>query len=177
MASYIHLLRHLNSPSSSLPLDALSGTIAHHLARLAPFPTPLVAAVVSSPLFRVLSLTLLQSLTTAFRHASHIKYKALQDDKGTIFSRGLNTRFRQWISSLLKGMQGGEPIIRLACCGGLLLALHELGSPSGDELLRGRVEDEVVVSLAEILDKYAYMQSTAAWEREFRASSDGQEGT
>jgi hypothetical protein len=175
MAAYIHLLSHLNRPSSSLPLDALNSAIAHHLANYPPSPTPLAAAVVSSQHFRVISLSRLQALTTAFCHASHSKYKALQDDNGTIFTRSPDTRFKDWVSAVLKGLQGADPIIRLACSGGLLLALHVLDS-SGDGLCRGRVEDEVVVCLAEIMDKYAEMQSASTWEREFRAMSDSQEG-
>lgn len=42
---------------------------------------------------------------------------------------------------------------------------------------RGKVEDEVVVALAEVMDTYAYIQSPGIWENEFQPATEPGEGT
>jgi hypothetical protein len=168
MAEYANLLSHLHRPTTKLPLTTIHAAIAHHLARLKPYPTPLAAAVISSRLFRPLSHPQLQGLTTAFRHATHLKYKALQEHPGGLFSRSLKIRLQQWMSAVLKGLQGGDPLMRLACCGGVLLGLHDLNIASGEANYSASVEDEIVVALAEVMDNYAYVHSPGSWENEFQ---------
>ncbi|KAJ7645555.1 hypothetical protein DFH06DRAFT_1333196 [Mycena polygramma] len=178
---YANLLAHLHNPSTSLPLQTIQSALAHHLAKLSPLPTPLAASIVSSPLFSVhpFSHPKLQTLFTAFRHAAHLKYRDCKDAEksqsvvGAVFSRGTAGRVKQWAGAVLKGIRGGQPILRLACCGGLLAGLEDLKNAEQLQLGRSQLEDEVVISVAESMDVYSHVASTAAgWEAEFQPVGD-----
>jgi hypothetical protein len=108
-------------------------------------------------------------LSTAFRHAVHVKYRAISDDQGGLFAQSSRTRLKQWAAAVLKGIQGGESVMRLACCGGLLLGLQDLKGKVvlGDGGVWSRAADEVVVALAEVMDSHAHAQVPGAWENEF----------
>ncbi|KAJ7069965.1 hypothetical protein C8F01DRAFT_1114777 [Mycena amicta] len=173
---YAHLLTHLQNPSS--PLHTIQAALAHHLATLSPLPTPLAAIVVSSPLFTAQPLThqKLQTLFTAFRHATHIRFREAQkiDEKRSFvdaaFARALRTRIALWANAVLKGIKGGQPLLRLACCGGLLAGLEDLESAEQLVVSRSQIEDEAVVSVAEVMDMYSGSPST--WETEFQPTGD-----
>ncbi|TFK39012.1 hypothetical protein BDQ12DRAFT_604733 [Crucibulum laeve] len=188
---YTTLLTHLHNPTSPLPFTTIQGALAHHLANLSPLPTPLAATAVSSPLYLSLPLThiKLQSLSIAFRHASHLKYRALieaeknQSQVASLFRKSTQAAMGQWANEVVKGVQGGHPVLRLACCTGLLLGVHDLkvvgktGEEEGVDLGKPRegVEDEVVVALAEVMDIYAYAYLSVPtsfgaeeWEKEFQ---------
>jgi hypothetical protein len=82
MAIYTILLTHLhNNTSSKLPLSTIQGALAHHLATALPLPTPLAATAISLPphLSQPFTNEKLQSFSTAFRHATHLKYRAFAD--------------------------------------------------------------------------------------------------
>ncbi|KAJ7163306.1 hypothetical protein C8R46DRAFT_1102948 [Mycena filopes] len=174
---YANLLAHLHNSSTSLPLPTIQAALAHHLANLSPLPTPLAATIVSSPLFSEHPFThpKLQTLFTAFRHATHLKYREAKDaDKhrsavGAVFSRGVAARVKQWATAVLKGIKGGQPILRLACCGGLLAALEDLKSAERLEIGRSQLEDEVIISVAESMDVYV---ASTGWEAEFQSAGD-----
>ncbi|KAF7346109.1 hypothetical protein MSAN_01837600 [Mycena sanguinolenta] len=165
---YANLLAHLHNTSTALPLPTIQSALAHHLAKLSPLPTPLAASTVSSPFFSVhpFSNQKLQALFTAFRHATHLKYRDSKDtDKnksvvGAVFSRGTAARIKQWAGAVLKGIKGGQPILRLACCGGLLAGLEDLKNAEQLEIGRSHLEDEVVISVAESIDVYSYAASS-----------------
>lgn len=167
---YTNLLTHLNQPSTNVPLTTIQASLAHYLAHLKPYPTPLAATAIGSPLFRPFAHGTLQALTNAFRHAVHIKHKALADDPGGLFTRGLRTRLRAWAAAVLTGVQRGDPVARLACCGGLLLGIQDFEArlSLGRGGVRGKVEDEVVVALAEVMDVYVNRQGAGEWEKEFQ---------
>ncbi|KAJ6584755.1 hypothetical protein B0H19DRAFT_1368265 [Mycena capillaripes] len=178
---YANLLAHLHNPSTSLPLPTIQSALAHHLAKLSPLPTPLAASIVSSPLFSVhpFSHPKLQTLFTAFRHATHLKYRdsknaeKLQSAIGAVFSRGTAGRVKQWAGAVLKGIKGGQPILRLACCGGLLAGLEDLKTAEQLEIGRSQLEDEVVISVAESMDVYSHVATTTGgWETEFQPVGD-----
>lgn len=166
---YLNLVAHLNAHTSSLPLETLNASVAHYLARAQPSATPLAASVVSSPRFSAsFSFTILEGLQTAFRHALHVKIKVITGEPGGIFSRGLTAQVAEWNSQVLKGLQGGHPVLRLACYSGLLFGLndHEKKLKMQQTFPRRRVEEELVIALAEIID---FVSPTAdAWEAEFR---------
>ena len=69
------------SVSSKLPLSTIQGALAHNLATGMPLPTPLSAGAISSPLYLSQPFTndIFQSFSTSFRHATHLKYRALVD--------------------------------------------------------------------------------------------------
>ncbi|KAF9010153.1 hypothetical protein BDQ17DRAFT_1299826 [Cyathus striatus] len=186
--AYTSLLSHLHNPSSSLPFSAIQAALAHHLANLSPLPTPLAATAVSSPLYLSQPLTQakIQSLSISFRHAVHLKYRALVDNHErrsileSVFGSNMQSSMGNWINATVKGIQGGHPVLRLACCSGLLLGVEDLKAaekPSGERLevgwARGNVEDELALALAEVIDTYAYTYNSEAtsaeeWESEFQ---------
>ncbi|KAJ7729657.1 hypothetical protein DFH07DRAFT_756735 [Mycena maculata] len=176
---YTNLLAHLHNPSTSLPLPTIQSAIAHHLAKLLPLPTPLAATTVSSPLFSAhpFSHPRLQTLFTAFRHATHLKHRDSknaaenQSAVSSVFARSTRARVKQWASAVLKGIKGGQPILRLACCGGLLAGLEDLELAEGLEIGRSQLEDEVVISVAESMDMYA-RTAAGGWEAEFQPVGD-----
>ncbi|KAJ6557285.1 hypothetical protein DFH09DRAFT_1317424 [Mycena vulgaris] len=79
-------------------------------------------------------------------------------------------RVKHWCSAVLKGIKGGQPILRLACCGGLLAGLEDLKIAENLEIGRSQLEDEVVISVAESMDTYA--PSSGGWETEFHPVGD-----
>src|SRR5882762_6878099 len=108
---YINLLSHLSHPSTSLPLQSLTASISHHLSsKIIQTPTPLSAIIISSPFFAPpFSHPKLLAQFTAFRHAVHLKHKALVDDQttaalGTFFSSGIKVSLRDWVEDVLKGL-------------------------------------------------------------------------
>ena len=185
---YALLLTHLHNPTSTLLLPTIQGALAHHLATLSPLPTPLAATAVSSPFFlsQPLTHTKLTSLLTAFRHATHLKFRALRDaDKSrsgfsSLFRKTLNGALSQWVIDVVKGVQGGHPVLRLACCSGLLLGVEDLKQSDHLEVGRSGLENETVVSLAEVMDTYAFGVTSGTptgveeWEREFQPAGQGE---
>lgn len=162
---YTNLLGHLNRLDSQLPLEAIQKSISFHLAKATPSPTPLVASVINSELFQPVSHDKLQTLSIAFRHAAHLKFGLLKDEKNGIFSRGLKTRLRFWIEATLRGLEGGMPILRLASAGGLLMGVDDLKQKmSVDPSFAVHLQDAVVVAAAEVMD----IQFAAGWEAEFQ---------
>ncbi|PCH40275.1 hypothetical protein WOLCODRAFT_162231 [Wolfiporia cocos MD-104 SS10] len=175
---YYHLLSQLYRPISSLSWTTIQASIAHYLAHLSQSPTPLAGSVISSPLLQPFSHTKLEAICAAFRQAVHLKVKLLQEERGSVFARSLHYRLEAWLRDILQGFQGGHPTLKLICCGGLLLGLEDLGSEvhARNRSIRRRVEEEVILALAETIDTYSYVQFPADWAKDFKAESeDGQE--
>lgn len=197
---YYNLLGHLSRPTTVLPLQTIQASISHYLANVQPTPTPFVALVISSPLFQhslpasssvptssfpSLSSSsvpapsklyaALQALSTSFRHATHLKITHLSSKPSTIFSRPFQSRVDEWVHAVLIGLQGGLPVFRLACACGLLLGLQDweadLKLKEKEGKTRRKVEEEVVVSLAEVLDLYPYLSSASHWNSEFKGKA------
>lgn len=176
---YLNLLSHLSRPQTTLPFKTIQASIAHYLAHVQPSPTPLAATVVSSPFFQKSPThAKLDGLVTAFRHAVHIKVKLIKDEPGGLFTRGTSARVGEWSAEVLKGLQGGMSLLRLSCCTGILQGLEDweedLKAKAGR--MRRRVEEELVLALAEVMDLIA-ATSSAGWEMEFphesQFTSDG----
>jgi len=167
------LLDHLHRTETSLPLPTIQGSIAFYLAHIAPYPTSFAATVISSPFFRQLSHSKLQVLNTAFRYATHLKYNVDRDAPGYFFSRSLGVGLEAWVSAVLAGIHGGGPVVKLACCGGILVGMDDLKT-FGSASIRGNLEAEVVVALAEVMD--TFQQLPGAWEKEFQPTA-GDEGS
>jgi hypothetical protein len=171
---YTILLNHLHKPSSSLPLSTHQSLISHFLAQT-PTPTPLTATVISSPLFRPFSQAKLTTLVTAFRHAVHLRLKALEDEEKSLFTRGIRPRMAEWVRGLLKGFKGGQAVIRFVSAGGILLSLDDLikklGADPGSGSVRAKTEDELIVALTEILELYGAPKDSA-WEKEFQPETE-----
>ena len=169
---YLNLLSHLNRPQTTLPLATIQASIAHYLAHIQPSATPLAATIVSSPFFRSANHAKLSALLTAFRHAVHFKIKVLKDEQSNVFVRGLSARTTDWVGGVLAGLQGGQALLRLACCSGLLQGLEDWEKElrARDCRMRRRVEEELVVALAEMMDQFAPNTRTT-WEKEFGSGS------
>lgn len=174
---YTNLLSHLNRFTTTLALTTIHASIAHYLAHIQPSATPLAGIVVSSPLFSTVTFSILDGLTVAFRHAVHIKVRLLKREERSLFSRGLTARTAEWVADVLKGLEGGRPILRLACVCGLLLGLsdweEDLEARNG--WVRRKAEEEVVIALAEVIDMEP--SSSSLWEREFKSHTHNSEGT
>ncbi|KAI0304338.1 hypothetical protein B0F90DRAFT_1815685 [Multifurca ochricompacta] len=171
---YTILLSHLHKPSSSLPLTTHQSLISHFLAQT-PTPTQLTATVISSPLFRPFAHAKLAALLTAFRHAVHLRLKALEDEDKSLFSRGIRFRMAEWVRSLVKGFKGGQAVIRFVCAGGTLLGLEDLkeklGTDPGGGTVRAKIEDELIIALTEIMELYGAPKDNA-WEKEFQPETE-----
>jgi hypothetical protein len=189
---YTILLSHLHNPATKLALSAIQGALAYQLANVSPLPTPLAALTVSSPFYLSQPFTYpkLHSLSTAFRHAVHLKYRTSVESHnkrstmGSLFGRPLCTALGQWVTDVLKGLQGGHAVLRLASSTGLLLGVEDLmvaGSGKGIYLdnARSAVEDEILVAVAEVMDAYAYGFGSSSsngieeWEKEFQPAGQG----
>ena len=173
--SYTALLSHLHRPSSTSPppLPTLQGLIVHYLSQLTPSPTPLAAAIVSSPLFRPFSFVKLDALSTSVRHAVHAKFRLLKDEPNGLFLPSLSTRLSNWSTSLLKGFEGGHAITRLACCSGLLLGLEDLlpNLPAKQTNVKYNVEDELVLAFADVIDLFI---SSDSWGKQFQPITEAE---
>ncbi|KAJ3574471.1 hypothetical protein NP233_g1749 [Leucocoprinus birnbaumii] len=189
--AYTNLLAHLQNAKPTLPLTTIQSALAHYLAHLSPLPTPLAGLAISSPLYLAQPFTAdrLQSLLTAFRHATHSRYRKQIDAMknrsriGTLFSKSLNAALDQWIEEVVKGVQGGHSVLRLSSLSGLLLGISDLEAEVGKtqsddasaralrlEHSRNSVEDELVVAVAEVMDTHSYGLALVAvndWEHEF----------
>jgi hypothetical protein len=170
-SSYTALLSQLHRPTST-SLQTLQALVAHHLAQLAPSPTPLAAAVVSSPRFRPFSFAKLDALSGAFRHAVHAKIQLLKHEPTDLFSLGLNARLANWLTALLKGFEGGHAITGLACCSGLLLGLEDVLAklPAKRPDVKPGVEDRLILAFADVIDLFI---SSDSWGKQFQPITDG----
>ena len=195
-AGYTILLSHLHNPATNLAVSTIQGALAYQLANVSPLPTSLVALTISSPFYLSQPFTYpkLNSLCTAFRHAIHLKYRALVESHkhrstiGSLFGRTLRTALGQWVTEVLKGLQGGHAVLRLASCTGLLLGIEDLKVGESDDNMKGidlgnaarfAVEDEIVVAVAEVMDTYASGFGSSSsngieeWEKEFQPAGQG----
>lgn len=178
-SAYTSLLTHLHRPSSTLSISALQASIAYYLAHPPvhqPSPTALTASAAASPRFRAHDPAALGVLGAAFQHAAHIRRKVLEDEGTSLFSRSVRTRLGAWAADVLEGLRGARSAVRLVCAGGLLTGLDgvQRGRDGVVVSVRGRVEDEVVVALAEVMDLYTYGRGgdSARWEAEFRPAGE-----
>ncbi|KAI0373867.1 hypothetical protein BV20DRAFT_988973 [Pilatotrama ljubarskyi] len=186
---YVNLIRHLTRSTPTLPLETLQASIAHYLAR-PPLPnpgspTPLVAAALSSPLFRPHTHATLSALALAFRHAVHLRVGVLKEEaekhNSSLLSRGVNVvaRLARWTGEVREGFMGSEALVRLVCASGLLLGLEdweaELAMKEKEKKARTKVEEEAVLSLAEVVDEYA--REGSGWETDFKRTvgAEGEE--
>ncbi|KAF8630899.1 hypothetical protein AX17_005257 [Amanita inopinata Kibby_2008] len=182
---YAVLLNHLLNEKPVLPFSTIQAALAHHLADLSPLPTPLAASAVSSALYssRPFTHEKLQSLATAFRHAIHLKLKGLeknaetQSTSASLFTKSPTAATAHWVVDVVKGLQGGHPMMRMSCCTGLLQGIEDLETAKHEteqrfDTGRGRdmVENELIIAVAEIVDSYG-IEPMSDWVKEFGPTS------
>ncbi|KAJ4493219.1 hypothetical protein C8R41DRAFT_831305 [Lentinula lateritia] len=184
--AYSNLLQHLHRAQPALPLETIQSALAFHIANHSLVPTPLTATAITSPLFLSYPFTLsrLQTLSNSFRHAFHLKFTLLSGPRFSFFERSISAHLAQWTKELIKGLQGGNPLLRIAAASGILLGLEDLrtqakansldvDSNSSDlgsqdpvsDATRAKVEDEVVIAFAEVMDQEGVGRE---WESEFQ---------
>ncbi|KAF8895163.1 hypothetical protein BD779DRAFT_1497859 [Infundibulicybe gibba] len=162
--AYASLLAHLHSPSPALALPVIQSALAHHLSTAFPTPTPLSASAVSAPLFLTppLVYTRLQTLLPQSASRENALSRAL-------FGRSVEAVLGRWVKEAVTGIQGGQSVLRLACCTGLILGLEDLTRNEISVKVGGRgrgvVEDEIILALAEVMDMHA-LYPNDEWERE-----------
>ena len=124
-----------------------------------------------------------------------------------VFSLPMESKLSTWTREVLNGLQGGPSVVRFTCLGGLLLGLEDLdrrkaarkaghvidtdGTGEVDEVVavrrrtRGKVEEEVIVALAEVMETYPlplgdhFMndgRQRSDWESEFTHNTSGTTG-
>jgi len=120
----------------------------------------------------------------------------------SVFSLPIESKLSTWTRDILNGLQGGPSAARFSCLGGLLAGLEDLerqkaarkaghttdpdGKREVDEVVavrrrtRGKVEEEVIVALAEVMEAYLLPlsdqlanggRSGLEWELEFVQST------
>ncbi|KAJ4481954.1 hypothetical protein J3R30DRAFT_3699258 [Lentinula aciculospora] len=186
--AYSNLLQHLHRAQPALPLETIQSALAFHIANQNSLPTPIAATAITSPLFlsHPFTLSRLQILSNSFRHSLHLKYTLLSGPRFSFFERSISTRLTEWTKALIKGLQGGNPILKLAAASGVLLGLEDLRTHSKSnslhtdlnsnavsqdlvsDAIRAKVEDEVVIALAEVMDQEGVGRD---WEREFQQTA------
>ncbi|KAJ3733322.1 hypothetical protein DFJ43DRAFT_995428 [Lentinula guzmanii] len=186
--AYSNLLQHLHRAQPALPLETIQAALAFHIANQNPLPTPLAATAITSPLFlsHPFTLSRLQVLSNSFRHALHLKFTLVSGPRLSFFEGSISTRLTEWTKSLMKGLQGGNSLLRLAAAGGVLQGLQDLQTQAKanssismnsshtasenpvSDAIRAKVEDEVVIAFAEVIDQEGVGRE---WESEFRQTT------
>jgi len=99
----------------------------------------------------------------------HLKFQLSRKESRGLFGGSISKHLSDWLQSVLEGLDGGEPLLKLAVCGGLLSALNDIKSEVSVKVA-GKLEEELVLSFSAVLGE-ASAQSTNgdddAWEREF----------
>jgi hypothetical protein len=119
----------------------------------------------------------------------------------------MESKLSMWTRDVLNGLQGGPSVVRFTCLGGLLIGLDDLerqraarkaghvtgsdGKGEVDEVVavrrrtRGKVEEEVIVALAEVMEAYPLpfpdqsmntVGQRSDWELEFARNFSGVTG-
>ncbi|KIY44787.1 hypothetical protein FISHEDRAFT_50619 [Fistulina hepatica ATCC 64428] len=161
---YSLLLSFLHEKAPHVELGTLQSALSFHLAHLSPTPTPLAASAVSSKYFASVSYTheRLQALSLAFRHAIHLRYRKESTEGSTLLTPSIASRLGSWLLAVLHGLQGGAPVLRLACCTGLLLGIEDIRVEADIQARhRSKVEHDVVLSIAEVMDMYSLVYNSA----------------
>ncbi|KIM29968.1 hypothetical protein M408DRAFT_22410 [Serendipita vermifera MAFF 305830] len=162
--TYRNLLLHLQTSTKSLH-KGIPPTLAHYLSTLPlPLPTTLTASAIASPAWTSSNVS---SLLLAFRHAVHQKVDSLVaptepgpgpsttgSSSSSVFSLspGPTWNLRKWAHAICSGARNGQPFVRAAALGGLLLGLEDVKDRLNAGGARWKVEDEVIVAFAEYFE-------------------------
>jgi len=161
--NYRNLLLHLQKPSGSSLHKGIPPTLAHYLSILpVPLPTTLTATAIASSVWTPSNVS---SLLLAFRNAVHRKVDLLAPStitagagtgttESSLFSLspGPVWGFRKWTRALCSGMRNGHAFVRIAALGGVLMGLDDMKDRLSAGDARWKVEDEVIVALAEYFE-------------------------
>jgi hypothetical protein len=165
--NYRNLLAHLQRTSDNLPSGVIPA-LTHYLSTVPlPLPTTLTASVIASPVWKDENL---QSVLLAFRQSVHLKTRTLLDDlhAGLSLSPGPAWKFRSWIKAVCSGARIGISRVRIAALGGLLIGLEEVKEQLDAGGARFKVEDEVIIAIAEYFDEV-----NSSWSSEIHPKGAG----
>ncbi|KAF8520802.1 hypothetical protein BU17DRAFT_46263 [Hysterangium stoloniferum] len=167
---YSNLLTHLQHPRPSISVETVVNTVPHYLARLPlPNPTQLTAYVISSPLWRPVSLSNSRSLMTAYRTAFHLKRNIIQEEAGGWLGRSPQALLAEWASAVMKGVSRGDPQLRVIILGGILQGLNDFIQDDVKVWTRDRLERQVIIACAEVMEELP--AATDIWENEFNSNT------
>jgi len=165
-----NLLTHLQHPTPSISVETVANTVPHYLAQLPlPNPTQLTAYVISSPLWRSISLSDLRSLMTAYRTALHLKKNIIQKDAGGWLGRSPQALLAEWASALMKGVSRGDPQLRVIILGGILQGFNDVRKEDVKSWIRDRLERQIIIACAEVMEELS--AATHTWENEFNSNT------
>lgn len=170
--AYTNLLEHLNHPKPSISLDVVFSSVPYYLSQLAlPHPTQLTAFFISSTLWKRLTLGQLKAIIATFRTAVHLKHVEIQKS-GKWFLQSPQQQLAEWMNAVLKGISRGNPQLKFAMLGGMLVAFHELGDDAISVWKRDRIQRQVVLACAELMETVS--DTADPWEQEFSSTPDSQ---
>ena len=174
--AFKNLLAQLQLKSPTIPAETLYTAISYFLSNTPQHFTSrqLTAAIISSPIWDPLSLSSLACATSAFRRAIRAKHDALETRPISIFL-SKRSDFNAWLVGILKGLDNGNTLLRLAISGGLLLEMTEY-IPNAHHQKKALIEEEVIASLAEILDSADNSDAKVAWEKTFNSLNKSYDG-
>lgn len=173
--AYANLLSHLQRPKSDISIQTVVSAIPHYLAQLpVPHPTQLTAFVISSSLWHPLSVHTVGTLINGYRYAVHFKERNIQNGVGGWFARDPPILLGEWASAVMKGVSRGNPQLRIAILGGLLLGFNDLGQDGIRAGVRDRLESQIVIAFAELLEAISTPENP--WKTEFRVRESGDFG-
>ena len=99
----------------------------------------------------------------------HLKFQLSRKESRGLFGGSISKHLSDWLQSVLEGLDGGEPLLKLAVCGGLLSALNDIKSEVSVKVA-GKLEEELVLSFSVVLGEASAQSINGdddAWEREF----------
>ncbi|KAG9056595.1 hypothetical protein FS842_010198 [Serendipita sp. 407] len=167
-SDYVNLLLHLQkSPKELHP--AVFSSLVQQLNNLpVPFSTTLTASVIASPAWDESNLT---SLLFAFRQATHFKAEQIlkSSTTGISLAPSASWKFRGWIGSICSGARTGSSKARIAVLGGLIIGSEELKERLNVGGAHAKVENELVVAVADYLSS---TELTDHWSSDFRDIRD-----
>ena len=164
--AYANLISQLQRPGPGISLQTVVSAIPYYLVQLPlPYPTQLTAFVISSSLWQPLSVHAVASLVNGYRSAVNSKEKHIGDAARSWFGRNPQALLAEWASAVMKGVSRGDPQLRIAIIGGLLLGFDDLGPRDARKGVWNRLESQIVISCAEILEHVSMQGHT--WTTEF----------
>jgi hypothetical protein len=179
-ASYSNLLSLLRnggpkfrSLSPETLLNAISYFLTHNHPKQVTSFTHLIA--ISPPLWSTLER--LGDVGGAFRASVHMKVKEISKEggEGWFARRTERAALGEWVSSILEGLvqatSASEGVVRLAIVGGVLQGLNDIKEEIEVDGVRGKVEDQVLVCVAELMDSMLGDDAQIKWENEFKVDS------
>ncbi|KAG8816498.1 hypothetical protein FRC17_000303 [Serendipita sp. 399] len=161
---HINLLLHLQKSPKELHPGVFYSLVQQLSTLPLPFTTTLTASVIASPAWDESNLT---TLLLAFRQTFRSKVEKLLESSATGLSLAPSAswKLRGWLGSLCSGARVGPSRTRIAVLSGLIIGAEECKEQLNAGGARAKIEDELVVAVADYLGK---TKPEDSWSSEFR---------